>query len=368
MQALPPAIHGLILDHLRFHDILQATTTDRAGRHALGHVRCVFNIKARALTSPKIMSKIGKCESLAIMADCSNVLERLAWALTAVPHLRHLRVTFRKHAVLSDWRVHCEALSRSMEDVTRFETFRVCFNVAAGPLFFVFKPLDQNLLHAAAYHDILFRLPLDCALRAAVHGAVPCAVVEKLIDRGANVNSMHEMMYGGLQSILSLACMHQTHEVVSLLLSKGARDSKLEEHDCFLAAMNRGHDLQRSLPLNSAPAIINLLHKAGFRSWYRTNDQGGLLHFAMSDYAKGEQIPSIQLIVALIAKHQPEVATLSDRRGHTPLSLLIGCMYDVEDGWDEQDTAEACERIKMAKDLSACEREQREIQSYFENG
>ena len=238
-----------------------------------------------------------------------------------------------------------------MEDVTRFETFRMCFNLETGPLFPVFKTLNLNLLQAAAYHDILFRLPLDCALRAAVHGAVPCAVVEKLIDRGADVNSTHEMIYGGVQSILSLACMHQTHEVVSLLLSKGARDSKLEEHDCFIAAMNRGHDFANL-------RVLRYLYNAGLESWYRTNDQGGLLHFVMSEFAEGKHIPNIQTTVELVAEHQPDIVTLSDRRGHTPLSLLIEGMYDDVDS-DDDETVYTRDRINLAKHLSECERKVR---------
>jgi len=312
---------------------------------------------------PKIVSKLGKCESLTVMADSALVMERLSWALSAVPRLRHLRVSFHAdQAGMSNWSAHCETLSRSMEDVTRFETFRVCSHSCwASPVIPDFPALPITYLRDPAYHGILFRLPLDCALRTAVHGDVSYAVVEKLIDRGANVNSVHKMMDGGVQSILSLACMHQPMDVIALLLDKGARDSKLETYDCFHSALNRVK-YDANDPTTDPVAVLQVLYGASLTSWSRDHHQGGLLHFAMN---KIDHITPrvVHCIVAVVHRRQPALATLSDRRGHTPLSLLLESLDPNPYEENEKEIHDTMAMCTIAKNLSKLERARRRDES-----
>ena len=348
MRALPPAIQGLVLDHLDFRDVLRATITDRAARKSLGAVRQVSRLSAHVLIMPDMVSKVGKCESLTIIADSVLVLERLPWALRALSNLRCVRIIFQNMTIRSSrWSQACEMLSRTMVDVTRIESFRVvCDRTIDMGIFRKYEALPSRMLEADAFHGVLFRLPLDCALATATDGAVPDEVVEKLIDRGANVNSIFHSSLGFPQSVLSRACLSQNTSAIKLLLEKGAQDSKLEKFDCFVYALTRD---------SKKVHVLRLLYDAGLKSWYRRDGQGGgLLHLAMCYCEEWDLEDELVDIVELVADRQPELTTLLDNFCHTPLSkMFMNCCEELD----------ADVKVVVAQTLCECERDIRKLQT-----
>lgn len=359
MQSLPPAIHGLILDHLVFRDVLRATITDRAARKTLGAIHQISRIRSRVLTMPDLVSNLGRCESITILANSAGVMERLAWALKALSNLRCVRIIFipgQGGINNQEWNQSCKTLSRTMVDVTRIESFHIGWDCAGYPGGNTFRKYHSAplALEDPAFHGVLFRLPLDCALATATDGPVPYHVVEMLIDRGANVNSMFHSSLGFPQSILSQACSTQRSSVINLLLVQGARDSRLEKFDCFVSALARRRDVLADPFGNNVLDVLRLLYGAGLRSWYRDECQGGLLHLAIcySDIWDLEYL--LEEIFELVTYIQPELATLSDGNGRTPLSYLL-------EKHPITDQIHDVKKLAIARKLYECERVQREI-------
>ena len=325
---LPPALHGLILDHLGFRNILQATTTDRAARAALGHVRNVHAVGQKGFT-PNLVAQLSRCESIAIAANSAVVLEKLAWALPSLPHLQKVLVNFMPGADMSSWHQTCETLARSMEDVTRIAYFCVASTrrkAANGPL--VYCPLDPVLLADEAYHRLLFRLPLDCALLAATTGLVPYAVVEKLLTRGANPNHDYSISGNEYISCLSDACAYQSFVVIRLLLERGARNDDLgqtraqrQRAECFHSAFARTTPARLQ---GSIVDVLRLLYGAGLQS--RRRGSAGLLHSVVRAMRFDKPVDGVDgplEVIKLIVERQPGLVTLSDHRGDTPLAALL---------------------------------------------
>ena len=308
LASIPVEARGLVLDHLEFEDVLKATTTDRAGRAALSFVRHVSCIKGANLR-PNMLSKCARIETIDITAVSAVVMERLAWVLQ-LRHLRGVRIMFVRNADMSSWNRSCDALARSMDDVSRIEFFRVQGMKQS-------EPLRSVLLGSQSFRSILLKLPLDCALETSMYGRVPYYVVNTLLSRGANPNQVHHedgSGWCGLMSVLSKACKYQTVNVVRLLLEQGAR-SQPEKWDSFQwALMSRGdHNLD----------VLRLLYDAGLLPWTfpASRIHASFLHYLMDKQAR---LPiSFLSIVKLVLERQPEVVLLSDRQGRTPLSWLV---------------------------------------------
>ena len=115
MRRLPAPLRGLVLDHLRFPDVLSATTTDRTGRAALGSVRRLSGVNDRVMSSPHLLNKVPRCEVIHIESRNALVFERLAWALQTLRHLRGVAVRFAEETDETAWRQSCVTLSNSPE-------------------------------------------------------------------------------------------------------------------------------------------------------------------------------------------------------------------------------------------------------------
>jgi hypothetical protein len=312
IASLPLALRGLVLDHLKFNDVLKATTTDRAGREALRSIKRVCGIKEANLM-PNMLSKLSLCYSITIYAKSAVIMERLAWVLRDLRHLREVKISFYANADMSSWSRSCGALARSMDDVSRIEVFHLRMHNS--------ETLKPAYLGAESFHAILFRLPLNSALEAAMHGQVPHDVVNTLLSRGANPNHVALLSSRGSQrSMLSKACLYQTVNVVQLLLEQGAR-SQPETYDCFQWTLMRKAD---------HPDVLRLLYDAGllpFQTFPAARKTASFLHHLMEEHASHKfkhilPIPCFH-IVKLIVERQPELVLLSDRQGRTPLSLLL---------------------------------------------
>jgi len=323
LASIPVEARGLVLDHLEFEDVLKATTTDRAGRAALSFVRHVSCIKGANLR-PNMLSKCARIETIDITAVSAVVMERLAWVLQ-LRHLRGVRIMFVRNADMSSWNRSCDALARSMDDVSRIEFFRV-------QRMKQLEPLRPVLLGSESFRSILFKLPLDCALETSMYGRVPYDVVNSLLTRGANPNRFchsHLDLFSQYKlSMLSKACQLQQVSVIRLLLEKGARSQALR-FDSFhwtLVREMRG----RPRPGNASSDhldVLRLLYDAGLLSWTKKTDGGGLLHYLVSALMGNlsHKLKPAQFlpIVELVLERQPELATISDLHGRTPLTLLI---------------------------------------------
>jgi len=342
IASLPLALRGLVLDHLEFYDVLQATTTDRAGREALRSIERACGIKEANLM-PNMLSKLALCRSITIYAKSAVVMERLAWVLRDLRQLREVKISFYANADMSSWNRSCDALARSMDDVSRIEFFRVQGMKQS-------EPLSSVLLGTASFRSILFKLPLDCALETSMYGRVPYYVVNTLLSRGANPNQVHHedgSGWCGLMSVLSKACRYQPVNVVRLLLEQGAR-SQPEKWVCFQwALMRRGdHHLD----------VLRLLYDAGLLPWTfpASRIHASFLHYLMDKHASHKfkhLLPiSFLSIVKLVLERQPELVLLSDRQGRTPLSWLV--YKSPEDGMSAASTA-------IAKVLAEAEQDAR---------
>ena len=123
MRRLPAPLRGLVLDHLRFPDVLSATTTDSAGRRSLGSVRRLSGVNDRFMSSPHLLNKVPLCEAIEIKSKNALVFERLAWALQTLRHLREVHIMFAKGTDETAWRQSCTTLSNSPE-LGRLRLFR----------------------------------------------------------------------------------------------------------------------------------------------------------------------------------------------------------------------------------------------------
>ena len=332
LASIPVEAQGLVLDHLAFADVLKATTTDRAGRAALSFVRHVSYIKEANLM-PNMLSKLARCVSIDITARSAVVMERLAWVLIQLRHLRKIKVAFPSHADMSSWNRSCDTLARSMDDVSRIEFFQMKQS----------EPLRPVFLQTESFHSILFKLPLDCALETSMYGRVPYDVVNTLLSRGANPNHIHHLDVVDETSVLSKACKFQTVSVVRLLLEKGAR-SQLETYDSFRWTLMRKADHLD---------VLRLLYDAGLLPWTpATSKNASFLHWLLfiHSHRKYQSVGSFLPIVKLVVERQPELVLLSDRKGRTPLSLLVETLP--EDGMSAESTA-------IAKVLAAAEQDAR---------
>ena len=265
---------------------------------------------------PNMLSKLARCEAISIRATSAVVMERLAWVLQ-LRHLRGVRVAFVPNADMSSWNRSCDALARSMDDVSRIEFFRVQGMRQS-------KPLGPALLGSESFRSILFKLPLDCALETSMYGRVPYDVVITLLTRGANPNRVcHSDLDTFCQfnlSMLSKACQFQQVSVIRLLLQNGAH-SQAESIDSFHWTLMRNNAAADHID------IFRLLYDAGLLSWTKKTDGGRLLHCLVSalmgklnsKLKSGQFLP----IVKLVLERQPELVLLSDIKGRTPLTLLI---------------------------------------------
>ena len=314
LASIPLEARALVLDHLKFNDVLKATTTDRAGRAALSFVRHVSYIKEANLM-PNMLSKLARIETIDITAGSAVVMERLAWVLIQLRHLRGIKVVFPQNADMSSWNRSCDALARSMDDVSRIEFFRVQGMKQS-------EPLCSVLLGTVSFRSILFKLPLDCALETSMYGRVPYYVVNTLLSRGANPNLIAPLDCRSRVkiSMLSEACKYQTVSVVRLLLEQGAR-SQPEKWDCFQWALMRRGDHQID--------VLRLLYDAGLLPWTFPASliHASFLHYLMDKHASPKfkhLLPiSFLSIVKIVLERQPELVLLSDRQGRTPLSWLV---------------------------------------------
>ena len=315
LASIPLEARALVLDHLKFNDVLKATTTDRAGREALRSIKRAYGIK-EAILLPNMLSKLARCESIDIMARSAVVMERLAWVLIQLRHLRGIKVVFPPNADMSSWNRSCDALARSMDDVSRIDFFRVKQGI---------KTLTPILLSSESFRSVLLKLPSDCALDTALHGRVPYDVVNSLLTRGANPNRVsrnHLETFGGKAlSMLSKACKLQSVSVIRLLLQNGARLRQPEDFDSFHWTILRDNAAADHID------IFRILYDAGLLSWTERTSGGGLLHYFVSALigTSTHHLTTEQFLplVRLVLERQPDLAISSDSWGRTPLTLLI---------------------------------------------
>ena len=289
-----------------------------------------------------MLSKLARCESIDIMARSAVVMERLAWVLRDLRHLREVKVSFYANADMSSWSRSCGALARSMDDVSRIEVFHLRMYNS--------ETLSLAYLGAESFHSILFRLPLNCALDAAMNGRVPYDAVNALLSRGANPNHVAFLISHGTQrSMLSKACLYQTVNVVQLLLEQGAC-SQPESFDCFQWTLLRKADHLD---------VLRLLYDAGLPPSFSLGREPGdtalpsYLHYLITVHRRFPQ--HLESIVELVLERKPELVLLSDNEGNTPLSLLLN---SVPVG------GLSAESMAVAKLLAEYERDERHRECY----
>ena len=304
MRRLPAPLRGLVLDHLRFPDVLSATTTDRTGRALLGSVRRLSGVNDRVMSSPHLLNKVPLCEVIHIESRNALVFERLAWALQTLRHLRGVAVRFAKDTDETAWRQSCTTLSKSPE-LGRLRMFRPDGTLTNGS-----TGCDE-------FKSLLLGLDPDCALVAALAWRCPAAWISELIRRGANPNGEYQSFRGRRtdpERILEFACSHGQVEVIRVLLEAGAIPPDREGSrmtDAFVNAM-MGESLD----------ILRLLFDSGHRSSFRSIPHGwNLLHCFALSFETNDAATSLSM-VELICERQPSLLTQVSDSGCTPLMHL----------------------------------------------
>lgn len=301
MRRLPAPLRGLVLGHLRFPDVLSATTTDRTGRAALGSVRRLSGVNDRFMSSPHLLNKVPLCEAIYIESKNALVFERLAWALQTLRHLRGVSVAFAEETDETAWRQSCTTLSNSPE-LGRLRMFRLIGS------------LTNDSAECDEFKSLVLQLDPDCALFPALICHFPAAFMSELIRRGANPNgevmSFHDEK---TNHILELACFYGQVAVVRVLLEAGAIPRDREgsgRNDAFVAAVRVG-----------SLEILRLLYDSGHRSSFRSIRCGNnMLHrFA---YSSENDATTTLSLVELICERQPSLLTQVTNSGYTPLMLL----------------------------------------------
>ena len=356
MRSLAPDLQGLVLDHLVFLDVLSATTVDRKGRSALAHLHDVNGIRSGVLALPKMVAKLSRCETLVIVARSADVMASLAWVLTAVRNLRQVSIIFMANANMESWHRSCETLARSTDaqDLMRVESFLIRHNDRT-------KILSTHL-EDEAFHELIFRLPLDCALNTAVSCLLPHDVVGKLLARGANPNrprgSPSRRNAATMLSMLSVACISGQPDVVQLLLEHGARDLNPDHlsHDCFAFTLLPFARAIPTMPRSTWPnatQVLQMLYDAGLKT--KLTDWS-FLHFALKVVLgalakRPNKSQDILPCIKLIAQREPELACAINKHHETPLQYLLRMAPDQE---NIQGLV-----LTMARLLAKCEREVR---------
>ena len=304
MRRLPAPLRGLVLDHLRFPDVLSATTTDSAGRRSLGSVRRLSGVNDRFMSSPHLLNKVPLCEAIDIDSKNALVFERLAWALQTLRHLRAVRVRFAKRTDETAWRQSCTTLSNSPE-LGRLRFFRL------GGV------LTKGSARCDEFKSLLLQLEPDCALFASLIWRCPAAFISELIRRGANPNAEIKGFHGERsEHVLEFACNRGQVEVVRVLLDAGAippdrGGSGLPDAFVNAQAVQEG-----------ALGVVRLLYDSGHRSSFRSLPRGqNLLHCFATNSETIDATTTLSM-VRLICERQPSLLTQVTTLGYTPLMLL----------------------------------------------
>jgi len=300
MRRLPPPIHGIILDHLQFSDALSATTTDRAGRKALGYVRSVLNMKYNARAAP-MLNQLVLCEDLQVIVNSTSVVAQLARPLESLRHLRALVIRFSADADMTQWSQSCESLTRSV----------------LGQLqYFDIVTVKNHLFHQDPFRSLLFRLPADYALIYALRFPnLPAYIIPELLARGADPNKVSVVPKSCPIATyipytpLEIACEFQDISVIRSLLDSGARspDRSDGDRDAFMQAFDRNNPYL----LGSTVDVIRLLYESGLRSWYRERGPVGygsnILHHLMFSSSSHLSVETCVATAKLVCENQPEL-------------------------------------------------------------
>ena len=320
MRHLLAPLRGLVLDHLKFEDVLSATATDRTGRAALGYIRRVYSMKSRIMTSGIMINKLTMCECLDIDSKDGLVWERVGWALQAMTRLRDVHIMFGRVEELDmpswrSWCHGCATLALSPE-VGRLRMLRpeVPCGTGTGHHF-------RDAFNCDEFKSLLLRLSPDCALDIVLQWDFYChfpfSLIAELVRRGANLNAKIPSIFRDCEPWypLDLACLTCSRlEVVQLFLDKGAisRDR----------ARSGGQDLFCGAVIRGSVDVLRLLYDAGYESTMKVKEDNLLALFAyVFDHLDAATTLSI---VELICERQPSLLTEINDSGDTPLMILEG--------------------------------------------
>ena len=318
MNRLDAPLRGLVLDDLRFHDILRVTETCRSWRAAISSVTEIHWIKVEGLRAAHMMNKMTRCRFLCVDAQDFSVLRDMILPLAMMRDLQRVTIDFDEDVDKTSFAPSCDLLVRSGALRTASNLLWFELQVVGG------DPLEEELLRSPAFKQLLDQMSPGCALRAAVFGRVPASWVSEILSKGADPNDNPDPV--AFDNIIHEACDYQSIDVIRLLVDAGADPHRL--NDSNQSVLHYSVSWRKSGVTDTLRYLLDLGVNAR-----QVELQSGwsVLHSLLDneDVGRDEMLESVELLLS----HDPSLASIPNIDGYTPLTWgLAG-----DDDYDEMD-------------------------------
>ena len=305
MNRLDAPLRGLVLDDLRFHELLRLSETCRSWRAALSSVTAINWIPVEGLRATHMMNKMTRCRVLKVSARSFDLLRDMILPMAMMRDLQGVTIEFDDDADTTSFAPSCDLLVRSGALRTAPNLQRFELQMEGG------EPLDDQLLERHAFKGLLDQMPLDCALRAAVRGRVPASWVSEILSKGADPNDNPDP--AALDHIIHDACQYQSIDVIRLLVDAGADPHRL--NDTNQSVLHYSVSWRKSGVADTLRYLLDLGVNA---RQVELQNIWTVLHclLANREIERDEMLESVELLLS----HDPSLASIPDDRGYTPLT------------------------------------------------
>ena len=308
MNRLDAPLRGLVLDDLRFHDILRVTETCRSWRAAISSVTEIHWIKVEGLRAAHMMNKMTRCRFLCVDAQDFSVLRDMILPLAMMRDLQRVTIDFDEDVDKTSFAPSCDLLVRSGALRTAPNLLMFELEMPGG------QPIEEELLRSHAFKQLLDQMSPGCALRAAVFGRVPASWVSDILSKGADPNDNPDP--AGFDNIIHEACEYQSIDVIRLLVDAGADPHRL--NDTKQSILHGTASWRKSGVADTLRYLLDLGLNAR-----QVDLQLGctVLHFLLSNkqISRDEMLESVELLLS----HDPSLASIPNIDGYTPLTWVM---------------------------------------------
>lgn len=311
MNRLDAPLRGLVLDDLRFHELLRLTETCRSWRNALTSVTEINCITVEGLRAAHMMNKMTRCRVLWV--DARDMILPLAM----MRDLQRVTIEFDEGADTTSFAPSCDLLVRSgaLRTAPNLRRFMLLMESDHGGI-----PLEEELLRSHAFKQLLDQMSPGCALRAAVRGRVPASWVSEILSKGADPNDNPDPAIYDI--IIHVACQYQSIDVIRLLVDAGADPHCLTNSNESLLH----HSVSWRKSGEVAEALRYLLDLGVNARQVELQDGYTVLHFLLcnQELDRDEMLESVELLLS----HDPSLASIPDKHGFTAHTLQLFEEYD----------------------------------------
>ena len=339
MNRLDAPLRGLVLDDLRFEELLRLTETCRSWRAALSSVTAINWIPVEGLRATHMMNKMTRCRVLRVDARGFDMLRDMTLPMAMMRDLQQVTIEFDDDADTTSFAPSCDLLVRSgaLRTAPNLQVFALQMHSEDAP-----QPLEEELLRSHAFKQLLDQTSPGCALRAAVVGRVPASWVSEFLSKGADPNANPDPV--ALDHIIHEACEYQSIDVMRLLVDAGADPHRLSDKN--QSVLHHVAAWRKSGVADTLRYLLDLgVNARQIELEYGWTVLHSLFDNREIDY--DEMLESVELLLS----HDPSLASIPNKDGFTPLTFEL-CD---DESYDEIDIS----RLAILRALAKAEAEQR---------